>query len=127
MTKTWALMLLKQPYYTNATSIPYPQLTEREAHAACNSLLSFYSGLAYLPPDVSLIVRRVVQNIVDPISRFQWVSQYSNLMHSRITGESNIDYCTECAQNAMQELGAGEWMVVSPNDAVVAEMECWDD
>ena len=127
MTKTWALGLLKKGYYTTNTSVPFAPLTEKEAHQAALSFLALYKTGDNIPPEVSLVIRRVVQNVTDPITRFQWVSAYANIMHGRIIGECNIDYCNDCATSSMAALGSGEWMCVTPADAVQGEMECWDD
>lgn len=127
MTKSWALHVLKHGYYTGTISVPFAPLTEQRAHENVQRFLEFYSAGSILPLGVCVIIRKLVQNRIDPITRNQWVSEYANIMHKRIIGECNIDYCTESAQNAVQVLAFGEWMCVSPADAVRDEMECWDD
>ena len=127
MTKSWALHLLKHGYYTGTISVPFAPLTEQRAHDNVQRFLELYDAGNILPLGVCVIIRKLVQNRSEPISRNQWVSEYANIMHKRIIGDCNIDYCTESAQNAMDELRSGEWMVVSPADAVQGEMECWND
>lgn len=127
MTKAWAMGLLKHGYYTSKISVPFAPLTEHRAHENVQFFLELFSEDSILPLDVAQVVRKLVQNRMEPISRFQWVSEYANIMHKRINGASNIDYCTESAQNAVHVLAFGEWMYVSPADAVQGEMECWND
>lgn len=127
MTKTWALKLLELGYYTDKISVPFAPLTEKEAHQSALHFLALCKVGDNIPPEVSLVIRRVVQNRTDPITRNQWLAQYANIMHGRIIGECPIDYCNDCAQTAMDELASGEWMVDTPAEAVQNEMECWDD
>ena len=127
MTKPWALKLLQLGHYRTEASIPFPSQTEIETYNTLINFLKFYSEIASLPKPLALIIRQVVQRRTDPISRYQWLAEYANIMYRRIVGECNIDYCNDCATSSMAALGSGEWMCVSPADAVQGEMECWDD
>lgn len=126
MIKTHAEKLLGMCFPQDRPSKLNHCLTEIQTFNMMAGALETYAPDEMISDLLHKRVLQLVQNRKQPYRANEWKTAYAKNMESRIVGEVNYQYCYNCAEQAVADLGL-EWMVTTPAEAVQNEMECWDE